>query len=111
MSELAHMGLLRAAEITEKMLDAASIGHWPQVVELDAERQPWLRQAHPADARSRDMLMALLAQNRQLLERAAGARDEVERQFDRHKYSHRALNTYMAASGAGDRGRRRTALR
>ena len=99
MSATAHAALRQALDISARMLDAADHGHWSLVAELDAERQTWIRQQHPADQPNIEALTTLQEHNRLLLERAGVARAGVERQLGQHKYNHRALNTYIASAG------------
>ena len=97
MSDVAYAGLQRAVEITLQMLAAAADGQWQQVVELDAERQPCIRQ-HRYDHRSSELLTTLHQHNEHLLKRADVARAELESELSRHKYNHRALSVYIASS-------------
>jgi hypothetical protein len=98
MSDSVHAGLQRALDITVQMLAAAADGQWQQVIELDVERQPCLRQ-HGYDPGSRELLTTLYQHNEHLLRRADDARETLERELSRHKYNHRALSVYMASSG------------
>jgi RecA-family ATPase len=98
MSDIAYAGLQRALEITLQMLAAAADGQWQQVVELDAERQPCIRQQRH-DPRSRELLTTLHQHNEDLLKRADAARDMLESELSRHKYNHHALSVYIASSG------------
>ncbi len=98
MSDAACDGLQRALDITQQMLAAAADGQWQQVVELDSERQPCLRQ-HRYDQGSGELLTALYQQNEHLLKRADAARDALQRELSQQKYNHHALNAYIASSG------------
>jgi len=98
MSDASDAGLQRALVITLQMLTAADEGEWQQVIELDTERQPWM-QPTLSDRRSSELLTTLHQHNERLLERAAAARESVQRELGRHKYNHRALSVYIASSG------------
>ncbi|MBB6247280.1 hypothetical protein [Rhodanobacter sp. A1T4] len=98
MSDSAYAGLQRALDITLQMLAASADGQWQQVAELEAERQPCIRQ-HGDDQRSRELLTTLHQHNEHLLKRADVAREALERELSQHKYNHRALNVYIASSG------------
>lgn len=95
----AFAALQRALAITEHMRKAADRDKWHRVSELDAQRQPWLRQAKgAADPRNRELLRTLLEHNQYLVERATSARAALERKLSEHKYSHRALKTYVTSA-------------
>lgn len=101
MSDGAHAALQRALQITARMLDAAASDDWSQVINLDAERQPLIRQASSdggPNISDRDLLQALHEHNHVLLERATTACETVERRLSQHKYNHRALRTYITSS-------------
>jgi hypothetical protein len=97
MSDTTDAGLQRALDLTVQMLAAADEGQWEHVVELDAERQPFIQQ-HRLDPRSHELLITLHQHNERLLEHAAAARGAVERELGQHQYNHRALNVYIASS-------------
>lgn len=91
--------LQRALEITERMRKAADRDKWNRVSELDAQRQPWLMQARGAkDLQRRELLQAMLEHNRYVLERAGIAREALQIKLGTHKFSHRALKTYVSSS-------------
>lgn len=91
--------LQQAMRLTEQMLQAAGASDWERVASLDSERQPMLAAVDKPDPQWREWLTALHQQNQQVLALATGAREQVERQLGRHRYNHRALNTYIASSG------------
>lgn len=99
MSYAVSTALVRALDITGQMLAAAEDGQWARVVELEAERQRWLRPPLAVEPAQRATLATLIEHNRRLLERATAAHAEIGRQLGRHKYNHRALNSYIASSG------------
>jgi dsDNA-binding SOS-regulon protein len=99
MSGIASMALTQALELTSQMLAAAEDDQWSRVIELESERQKWLRPPLAVEQAQRGALAILAERNRRLLERATAAQAEIGRQLEQHKYNHRALNIYIASSG------------
>lgn len=102
MNDPLHAKLRRALDITVEMIDAATSENWSRVVELDAQRQVYLKQvpASAAGAEHREALLALQVHNRALLERANLAHEALQQQLGQHQYNHRALRTYIISSSS-----------
>lgn len=99
MSQAVSMALARALDITGQMLAAAEAEQWTRVLELEAERQQWLRPPLAVEPAQRATLATLIERNRRLLERATAAHAQIGQLLGQHKYNHRALNSYIASSG------------
>jgi tripartite-type tricarboxylate transporter receptor subunit TctC len=91
--------LQQALLLTAQMLDAAGVNDWERVASLDSTRQPLLAAARRPDPQWQECLAALQQHNQQVLTLASTAREQVEQQLGSHRYNHRALNTYITASG------------
>jgi hypothetical protein len=99
MNDPVHAKLRRALDITIEMIDAATSENWSRVIELDTQRQAYLKQV-PASAEHREALLALQVHNQVLLERANLSHQALQRQLGQHQYNHRALRTYITSSSS-----------
>ena len=86
--------LERALQLTRNMLEAARAGEWLQLIELEAEREPWLLRQHASDAASLAQLGEILAYDRQLQTVVGKERDSIARQWQRETDSTRAIAAY-----------------
>lgn len=91
-----YAGLERALEVSQAMLALARDGQWDSLPRMEVERQPLLRAAHPRDARSRELLKALLDCNQEMLAVAARARAEVANALSQQVHARQALNAYVS---------------
>jgi hypothetical protein len=98
MTATTHDALEQSLELTTRMLEAAGRGDWDDVVGFDIERSELLAQGHPADARSRELLMSLVEKNRELEVIAGRARDQVDQQMGDNRQRHRAASAYLASA-------------
>lgn len=86
--------LVRALELTGRMLAAAQAQEWSQLIELEAEREPLLLRQHASDPDSLARLDAILAYDRQLQVIVGSARDSAAGQWQRETDRARAIAAY-----------------
>ncbi|GLQ99920.1 flagellar protein FliT [Dyella mobilis] len=100
MKKGAHPNVQQALRVTQEMLDAANVGNWDRVSQLDAERHRLLQTWKPVAATpaDRDAITALQNHNQTLMAHAEAARAAVKQELDQHQYNHRALATYISSA-------------
>jgi len=96
----AHIGVRRALELSQRLLEAARQGELPAVVDLDAERAALLREYLHGARRVGDeearLLQAIGRLNDESLACLEQRRRETAERLDAAKRGRRAVNAYAA---------------
>jgi hypothetical protein len=100
MSSLSHEDLESALALSARMAERGAANDWDAVVALQQERDASLHRGHPADARSRELLMRIVEQNMALQAAAFAARQHVEQELGINRRNHRAAGAYLSAARA-----------
>lgn len=86
-------GLNAALELSRRMLEAAKAEAWPQLLELEATREPLLTQSF-TDPDDRAGLEQILSYDQQLRELVGQARDQAAEQWQQEVDRSRAISAY-----------------
>jgi hypothetical protein len=90
-----HAALEQAFLLGEGMLEAAARDDWDAFAVAEAERGALCEQQHPGDARSVELLVQLIEQNRMLEQRAGEAHERIGRELGKNRHGHRAASAYL----------------
>jgi hypothetical protein len=100
MSASPHHDLELALALSARMAAFAAANDWDAVVGLQEDRDAALGRGHPADARSRELLLLIVEQNMALQAAAFAARQDVEQELGMNRRNHRAAGAYLSAARA-----------
>lgn len=88
--------LERALDISQRMLTASERAEWSIVQALDEQLRRVLETAGPATEATRSVFETLAGNQHRIGQRACTARDALNHELGRHRYSRRALHAYLA---------------
>lgn len=95
MSDPQPDALDRALDVSQRMLAASEQAEWDNVQALQEQLQQALDAAGPATETTRHAFERLATNQRRIGQRAASARDALNLEMGRHRYSRRALDAYL----------------
>jgi hypothetical protein len=87
--------LEQALLLTRRMLAAARVQAWDELIALESERAPLLHRQHATDAVAHAQLGEVLAYDRELQALAGHARDAIAEQWQLEKGRVRAIAAYV----------------
>jgi hypothetical protein len=87
--------LQQALQLGAQMLGAARAQEWGVIVDLRPEYDAVLQRGTPATEATREILLELQCQHRQLVELVDQARDRVRTELEQQQRNRRALNAYL----------------
>ncbi len=87
--------LEQALLLTRRMLAAARVQAWDELIALESERAPLLHRRHATDAVAHAQLGEVLAYDRELQALAGHARDAIAEQWQLENGRVRAIAAYL----------------